>query len=162
MKTLKRNVRARFALLFAVLLVAVLLVALPSESRTSAAAAGASPKIDLYAQRVPDVNTNLLAAVTRQATPAQLAAIDNFKSSYGSQTTVRWNPFSGSPDVMTGFHTAPSADTPENTARAFISQNNSLFGTDAASLKLVSQQEALGGYMLRFQQQTGGVDVAGG
>ena len=88
--------------------------------------------------------------------------IDNFKSAYGAQTTVRWNPFSGSPDVMTGFHTAPSTETPENTAWAFVNQNNALFGTDAASLKLVSSQEALGGYLLRFQQQANGVDVVGG
>jgi Fungalysin metallopeptidase (M36) len=162
MKTLKRKFRARFAVLFAVLLVAALLVALPFRSRTRAAASGSSSKIDMYARRVPDVNTNLLAAVTRQATAAQLAVIDNFKSAYGTQTTVRWNPFSGSVDVMTGFHTAPSTETPENTARAFINQNNALFGADAASLKLISQQEALGGYLLRFQQQANGVDVAGG
>lgn len=162
MRTLKRKFRTRFTVVFAALLVAALVVALPFRSRSSAAAANASPKLDLYARRVPDVNTNLLAAVTRQATPAQLAAIDNFKSTYGAQTNVRWNPFSGSPAVMTGFHTQPSAETPENTARTFVNQNGALFGTDAASLKLVSQQEALGGYMLRFQQQANGVDVAGG
>src|SRR4051812_25767966 len=161
MKTLKRKFRTKFAVLFAVLLVAALLAALPFRSRTSAAA-NTSSKPDLYTRRVPDVNTNLLAAVTRQAAPAQLAAIDNFKSAYGAQTTVRWNPFSGSPDALTGFHTAPSAETPENTARAFVNQNTALFGVDATSLKLVSQQEALGGYLLRFQQQVNGVDVAGG
>ena len=65
MKTLKRKFRARFAMLFAVLLVAAMLVALPFRSRTRAAAGSTSSKIDLYARRVPDVNTNLLAAVTR-------------------------------------------------------------------------------------------------
>jgi hypothetical protein len=111
---------------------------------------------------VPDVNINLLATVTRQPNAAQLAALDNFKSSYGAQASLRWNPFSGSPDVMSGFHTQPSSDTPENTARSFINQNTSLFGVDAASLKLTSQQEALGGYLVRFQQQASGLDVAGG
>jgi hypothetical protein len=161
MKMLKRKFRTSATVLLAVFLVAALLMALPFGSRTSAAA-GTSAKFDLYAQRVPEVNTNLLAAVTRQATATQLAAIDSFKSTYGNQTSVRWNPFSGSPDAMTGFHTAPSSASPEDTARAFINQNAALFGVDAGALKLVSQKEALGGYLVRFQQQASGVDVAGG
>ena len=108
--------RPKITILTIAFLILALLAAIPSGSRTSAAGSTSS-KLDLYARRVPDVNTNLLAAVTRQATPAQLAAIENFKSSYGAQASVRWNPFAGSPDVMTGFHTQPSAETPENTAR---------------------------------------------
>jgi hypothetical protein len=161
MKTLKRKFRTGTTILLAVLLVAALLLALPNGARTSAAGSS-SARLDLYAQRVPDINTNLLAAVTRQATPAQLAALDSFKSAYGPQASVRWNPFSGSVDSMTGFHTAPSSDTPENVARAFVNQNSVLFGVDAAALKLLNQKEALGGYLLRFQQQANGVDVAGG
>jgi hypothetical protein len=59
MKTLKREIRTKFAVLFAVLLVAALLAALPFRSRTSAAA-NTSSKPDLYTRRVPDVNTNLI------------------------------------------------------------------------------------------------------
>jgi hypothetical protein len=160
-----KSLRPKFASLTAALLSVALLATLPNPFGAPAAAVAAAvstPKVDPYARRVPDVNVNLLAAVTRQPSPLQLAALDNFKSAYGAQTTARWNPFAGSPDVLTGFHTAPSSDTPENTARAFVAQNAALFGTDAASLKLVSQKEALGGYLLRFQQQANGVDVAGG
>ncbi|MDT5122632.1 MAG: hypothetical protein QOC96_2114 [Acidobacteriota bacterium] len=156
-----RSYRLKATILMAALLIIALLVAIPQRSRTRAAG-GTTSKLDLYTQRVPDINQNLLAAVTRQPTSAQLAAINNFKSSYGSQAAVRWDAFSGSPDAMTGFHTAPSSDTPENTARAFVNQNSALFGVDANSLKLVSQTEALGGYLLRFQQQSNGIDVSDG
>ncbi|HYJ47041.1 MAG TPA: hypothetical protein VEV81_10540, partial [Pyrinomonadaceae bacterium] len=151
--------RPKITIFLIAFLILALLAVSPRGLRSSAAGSSSSTssRLDLYARRVPDVNTNLLAAVTRQATPAQLAAIENFKSSYGAQASVRWNPFAGSPDVMTGFHTAPSADTPENTARAFINQNGALFGTDAASLKLISAQDGLGGHLLRFQQQANGL-----
>ena len=161
MRRLKR-VRSTFTSLLAALLITALLSFMPKSISQPAAAAKTTKVPDLYARRVPDVNSNLLASATRQPSAVQLSALDNFKSAYGSQTTARWNNFSGSIDVLTGFHTAPSASTPEATAREFVNQNSALFGTDAASLKLVSQKEALGGYLLRFQQQSAGVDVAGG
>lgn len=160
MRRLKR-LRSKATASVAVLLIAALLVVIPKGTGSKAEAAK-QPKLDLYAQRVPDVNMNLLARATRQPTAEQVAALDSFKSAYGTQATARWNEFSGSPDVLTGFHTAPSSDTAEGAARAFINQNRALFGVDAASLKLVSEKEALGGYLLRFQQQAGTVDVAGG
>ena len=61
-----------------------------------------------------------------------------------------------------GFHTPPNADTPENTARAFVTANSALFGVDQSALALVDQKEAFGGYLLRFQQRVGNLDVAGG
>lgn len=159
----RKNFRSLSAVALTLLLVVALLVVAPFKSSTRAAAGAASAaKLDLYSARVPDVNPNLLAAVTRQPTAGQLAAFDNLKSVYGAQTNVRWNAFSGSPDVLTNFHTAPSGDTPENVARAFVTNNSALFGVDVAALKLVSQQQALGGYLLRFQQLANGVDVAGG
>jgi hypothetical protein len=115
-----------------------------------------------YRATVPAVDANLLAAGLRNATAGQLAALDAFKSTYGSQATVRWNPFAGSPDVMMGFHTAPSGDTPENVARAFVAANQALFGVDVSSLALADQKEALGGYLLRFQQKAGNVEVLNG
>ncbi|HKP86519.1 MAG TPA: M36 family metallopeptidase [Blastocatellia bacterium] len=115
-----------------------------------------------YRATVPNVDTTLLTAGLRNATAGQLAALDGFKSTYGSQATVRWNPFAGSPDVMMGFHTAPSSDTPENVARAFVAANQTLFGVDASSLVLDDQKQALGGYLLRFQQKAGNVEVLNG
>lgn len=111
---------------------------------------------------VPNVDVNLSAAVTRTLGGAQQAAVQNFKASYGQGTTVRWNNFSGSPDVVMNFHTPPSNDTPENVARAFISANSSMLAIDSNALVLDWQKEALGGYIVRFQQQSGGLDVAGG
>ena len=159
MKTI--NFRTRIVILAAAIAAAALAASLPFGSPTSAAGASA-PKFDFYRRAVPNVDPNLLAATTRQPTGVQLAAADGLKSSYGQQLSVRWNAFSGSPDVLTNFHTAPSADTPENTARAFVSQNSALFGVSADSLALVDQKEAMGGYLLRFQQRVNGVDVAGG
>lgn len=126
------------------------------------AAAAAVPSVDLYARAVPNIDTNLTAAVTRQASAQQIAAADAFKGSNGSNAVVRWNNFSGSPDVMMGFHTPPSADTPENTARAFINANSGIFSIDSSSLVLDNIKEAMGGYLIRFKQVANGVDVAGG
>jgi hypothetical protein len=157
-----KNIRTQLTVFAAALLVAALAAALAPASRTSAAGKVASADAKMYRKAVPDVNPTLLAAPLRQPTGLQLAALDNLKSSYGQQLNLRWNPFSGSPDVVTDFHTPPSADTPESTARAFVNSNSALFGVSADSLALVDQKEALGGYLLRFQQRVNGVDVAGG
>ncbi len=121
--------------------------------------AGSKPAFDPYRAIAPNVDVNATAAGLRKATSAQLAAIDQFKSNYGNQTTVRWNSFAGSPDVIRGFHTAPSNDTPENVARSFVAANSTLFGVDPSSLVLVDQKQALGGYLVKFQQTAGGVAV---
>ena len=149
------------ALLAATVIAALVIAALPARARVGAPAKPAAP--DIYRKTAPDVDPNLLAAPLRQPTGAQLAALDDFKSAYGPRADVRWNPFSGTPDVMTGFHTAPAAGTPEAAARAFVDQNSALFGVGASSLALVSQKEALNGHqLLRFQQRAGGLEVAGG
>ncbi len=151
------------ALLAATVIAALVIAALPARARVGATARTPTTAPDIYRKPAPDVDPNLLAAPLRQPTGAQLAALDSFKSAYGPRADVRWNPFSGTPDVMTGFHTAPAAGTPEAAARAFVSQHSSLFGVAADSLVLVSQKEALNGHqLLRFQQRAGGIDVAGG
>lgn len=124
---------------------------------------GAGDKgIDPHRTAVPTIDVNATAAGLRQATAAQLSAIDQFKSTYGSGATIRWNSFAGSPDVIRGFHTGPSNDTPENVARSFVAANSTLFGVDPSSLVLGSQKEALGGYLVKFQQTAGGVNVLNG
>ncbi|HSK74011.1 MAG TPA: M36 family metallopeptidase [Pyrinomonadaceae bacterium] len=119
-------------------------------------------KLDIYQKKVPNIDVNLLSQATRQPSPLQLSAFAQFQGTYGNQATVRWNKFAGSPDVIMGFHTAPSSETPENTARAFIQNNAALFGVEPSALVLTEQQEGMGGYMLRFQQKFGNLDVAGG
>jgi hypothetical protein len=162
MKTdMLRNRKSQIAIFLVVLLVVTTFVVIPSPSRASGPQTSAV-NFDPYRRSVPNVDVNSLAAATRQPTSAQVAALDGFKGSYGEQAIVRWNPFAGSPDVMMGFHTAPSSDTPENTARAFVAANSNLFGVSAAQLRLVDEKQAFGGYLLRFQQAVGDVEVAGG
>jgi Zn-dependent metalloprotease len=147
--------------IFGVLLalpVVVALLAFPSLRSSGAGTSG----IDPYKGAVPNVDVNARAAALRKANSAQLAALDQFKSSYGSTASVRWNSFAGSPDVMMGFHTGPSNDTPENAARSFVAANSTLFGVDPSALKLIDQKEGMGGYMVKFQQNLGGVNVANG
>lgn len=125
--------------------------------------AGSGPAFDPNRiSAVPNVDVNATAAALRKATAAQLSAIDQFKSTYGGQATLRWNPFAGSPDVMMGFHTGPSSDSPENAARSFVAANSTLFGIDPSALVLVDQKEAMGGYLVKFKQQVGAVDVVNG
>lgn len=134
------------------------LVVLPGGSE----AANQPAEIDIYKKKVPNIDVNLLADALRMPSAAQINAIAQFESLYGDQVNVRWNKFAGSPDIMMGFHTAPSDDTPENTARAFVENNAALFGVSASALVLTSQTDALGGHLLRFQQKAGDLDVAGG
>ncbi|HTH51785.1 MAG TPA: M36 family metallopeptidase [Pyrinomonadaceae bacterium] len=160
MKKTSANYRSLIAIAVVLALIATSLCMLPTGGKTSAAAAPALP--DLYARAVPDIDVNLAAQVTRLATGQQQAAAENFKAAYGPAASVRWNNFSGSTDVVMNFHTAPSADTPENVARGFVNANSGLFGIDASSLVLERQTEALGGYLLRFKQVANGLDVANG
>jgi len=132
-------------------------VSLPRDSQATSA-----PSFDLYRKTVPNIDVNQLAQATRQPTTLQLNAFEQFKGVYGSRATVRWNKFTGSPDVISGFHTAPSSDTPENVARAFVQQNGALFGVEPSALALVEQKDALGGYLLRFQQKAGDLNVLHG
>src|SRR5215216_6653176 len=152
-----RQRRSRAIVLSIIPLVVAMLVFVPFTSRGAG-----SLNFNPYRTAVPSVDVNLMMAGLRNATSSQLAALDTFKSTYGSQATVRWNSFTGSPDVMMGFHTPASNDTPENVARAFVAANSQLFGVNASSLALADQKEALGGYLLRFQQKVGNVEVLNG
>lgn len=132
-------------------------VSLPRNSKASS-----SRNFDIYRKTVPNIDVNLLSQATRQITSLQQNAFEQFKSVHGNQATIRWNSFSGTPDVIMGFHTAPSSDTPENAARAFINNNAALFGVTPEALVLTEQKEGLGGYLLRFQQKAGNLDVLNG
>lgn len=118
--------------------------------------------VDLAKHGAPNIDVNATASAARKATSAQVNALNQFKSNYGNQASVRWNSFAGSPDVMMGFHTGASNDTPENAARTFVAANSALFGIDPRWLSLVDQKEAMGGYMVKFQQKAGGVNVVNG
>ena len=158
MRTIRKNIQGLG--LFAVLaVIAAILFALYP---TRVSEANSSNNAGLFKRPVPNVDVNLTATVTRLASAAQQQALNDFKSTYGDRVTVRWDNFAGSPDVIMGFHTAPSSDTPENTARAFIDSNSALFGVTSAALVLDDIKEGMGGYMLRFKQKIAGLEVAGG
>jgi hypothetical protein len=134
----------------------------------SAAASAVKPKdpMALYGRPAPNFDLNLSQglAAARRATEAQLAALETLKAnSGGSGATVRWNAFGGSPDVVMNFASAPFAGSPEDAGRAFIGQNAAAFGVaNPAELRLVRNQSALGGTLLRFQQTFNGIDVKDG
>jgi hypothetical protein len=154
----KRRYSTLGALLVLPLVIATTVVLPPQRSQ----GAGSTAKANPYRPNVPAVDVNATAAALRKASSVQLAALNQFKSNYGNQATVRWNAFAGSPDVISGFHTGPSNDSPENVARSFVAANSALFGVDPTSLVLADQKEALGGYLVRFQQNVGGVNVVNG
>ena len=158
MKNKKFRYRVIIAAAFVTVISAVSFMFIPA---TPSKAAN-SPSLSLNGRTVPNVDVNLTATVTRAATALQQQAADSFKATYGPKTTIRWNNFAGSPDVIMGFHTPASADTPENVARGFIQANSALLAVDASSLVLDDQKEGMGGYMLRFKQKSGDLDVANG
>lgn len=156
MKMKRRTYRVKLLVFASLLAVAI---SLTFTLRPSRGAGGA--KFDPTKFGAPNVDVNATSAAARKITSAQAGALNQFKANY-SNATVRWNSFTGSPDVMMGFHTGASNDTPENVARTFIAANSTLFGVDPTSLKLVDQKEAMGGYLVKFQQNVGGANVVNG
>src|SRR3954451_21849432 len=108
----RRGLRKHRSITFTLAAVVVALAALVASTGTGRA--GASPQLNFspYARRVPSVNTNLTTAGVRTPTALQQDALSRFKSEAGSRVNVRWNSFAGSPEILMGFHTAPSSDTP--------------------------------------------------
>jgi Zn-dependent metalloprotease len=131
-----------------------------------AAAANNDILAKIYQKPAPNFDLNESRALTnvRVATGEQLGALANLKTALNAPNmTARWNDFGGSPDVMYDFASAPHSGTPEEAARAFISQNASLFGvTDMNNFALFSNTPALGGHMLRFRQRFNGIPVHNG
>lgn len=165
-KTLKRKRIGRFAILVtAAAAILGAMVSLPFDR--SKAAPGASETVkELYKRPAPnfDLNASLHLPNVRQATSAQLDALNNLKTSVNSPNmTTRWNDFGGSPDVMYDFASQPYSGTPEEAARAFVMQNAGIFGvTESNNFRVFSSRNALGGYLVRFQQTFNGVAVENG
>ncbi|HZN08309.1 MAG TPA: hypothetical protein VFB65_16045, partial [Pyrinomonadaceae bacterium] len=165
-KTFRRNEVFRFAIsITAVAAILGALVSLPFD--TGKAAPGASEvAMELYKRSAPnfDLNASLHLPNVRQATSEQLAALNNLKTSINAPNmTTRWNDFGGSPDVMYDFASQPFSGTPEEAARAFVMQNQGLFGvTELNNFRVFSSRNALGGHLVRFQQTFNGVAVDNG
>jgi hypothetical protein len=158
-----------FLRLSAIILVIVLALTGASLQTPKVDASGAASTKDrtkLYTRPAPnfDLNTSRALKNLRQATSAQLDAAETLKASTNaSNMTLRWNDFGGSPDVVMNFASPASSGTPEEAGRAFLTANAPLFGiTNMADLRLVSNVQALGGHLLRFQQTFNGVDVRNG
>jgi Zn-dependent metalloprotease len=140
----------------------------PFCSTEAAAAAGGSNTAlgSLYkrSMRNYDLNAARNLQNLRQATGEQLAAAETLKNAANAQNMkIRWNEFGGSPDVIYDFASQPLSGTPEEAGRAFIAQNAALFGVSSPNdLVLFNQTRALGGYLLRFKQTFGGIDVKDG
>jgi hypothetical protein len=156
----------RAACAAAVCLVAAAILWQPLSSSKAASNTTLSAAEQLYRRPAPnyDLNTASGLANVRQATSAQIAAIDALKSSASAPNMqVRWNDFSGSPDAMYDFASPAFSGTPEEAGRAFLSQNAAAFGiSDAGDLRVFSQRAALGGYLIRFQQTFNGIPVQNG
>ncbi|MDT4968063.1 MAG: hypothetical protein QOJ64_2800, partial [Acidobacteriota bacterium] len=147
------------------LVIAFVLAALSVKPReTNAAGSAEAPKI--YMRPAPNFDLNISRRLknARKATPGQLQSLEAFKSGTGAgNLTVRWNDFGGSPDMLMNFAGPAYSGTPEEAGRAFLAANAGLFGiSNLADLRLVSNVQALGGYLLRFQQTFGGIDVRNG
>ena len=128
---------------------AMIFSALYFPNRSAEAASNPASSLSINKRAVPNVDVNLTATVTRQPNSEQQQALNQFKASFGNKASARWNNFSGSPDIIMGFHTAPSGDTPENVARAFVNNNAALFGVDASSLVLSDQKEGMAAFLAK-------------
>jgi hypothetical protein len=164
-KTLGKGI-FRFAIsLTAVVAILGAMISLPFD--TGKAAPGTSEVVkELYKRPAPnfDLNASLHLPNVRQATSAQLAALNNLKTLVNSPNmATRWNDFGGSPDVIYDFASQPYSGTPEEAARAFVMQNAGIFGvTELNNFRVFSSRNALGGHLVRFQQTFNGVAVENG
>ena len=164
-KTNRKEKMIRLAVVGLVWAFAITLYCLPW-TRTEAAAAAPRPIEQFNRRPVPNYDLNAARNLQnmRQATGAQLAAVQTLKTASSAQNMqVRWNTFGGSPDVMYDFASPAYPGTPEEAGRAFLTQNAAAFGiANINNLRLFSQTQALGGTLLRFQQTFGGIDVKDG
>jgi Fungalysin metallopeptidase (M36)/Fungalysin/Thermolysin Propeptide Motif len=148
----------------AVTAAAVLALALAAGPAALTAAAPVAPPDQLATPpRVAplDLNQRPGTLPARLLTPTLRAAVDRFTGEHPG-AVVRWDRFGGSPDVVYGFASAPSAAAPETAARDFLAAHADLFGAvDGATLVLDADRSkpALGGYLLRFNQVHRGVPI---
>lgn len=153
-------------IIFSIICVGMTVVLWNVGAKTEAAPTNADIVAKIYQKPAPNFDLNEMRALAgvRTATGEQLTALANLRAAVNAPNmTVRWSDFGGSPDVMYDFASAPHAGTPEEAARAFISQNAALFGvTDMNNFALFSNKEALGGHLLRFRQRFNGVPVHDG
>ena len=166
-KETRKNILKRLASALVVWAIVITGIILPFEKANAAVNnTNAGALTNLYRRSAPNFDLNLSRNLQnlRQATGAQLAALDTLKTQANAPNmTVRWNAFGGSPDVVYDFASAPLAGTPEEAGRAFLSQNAALFGiSDISSLRVFSQKNALGGHLIRFQQTFNGIPVKDG
>ena len=153
----QRSWTTRLALLAIISLASIAAIWTSAERSTSAAGGGPTANMpNIYAKPAPDYDLNLARGLqnVRQATGAQTQALTNLKAAVNAPNmTARWNDFGGSPDMLYDFASAPLPGTPEEAARAFLSQNAALFGINYQNdLRVFSARSALGGTLIRFQQ----------
>ncbi len=106
--------------------VAAIFAVLLMPFNTQKAAPNADPLAAIYQRPAPvfDLNVSRNIPNARAATAEQLSAITVFKNAVNAPNmTVRWNDFGGSPDVIYDFASPSYSGTPEQAARAFLSQN---------------------------------------
>ncbi|MBI4462844.1 MAG: M36 family metallopeptidase [Acidobacteria bacterium] len=110
-----------------------------------------------------DINARPGAVGLRVPSAAQQEALASFRNSYGTQVHARWDEFAGSIDAVWDFRTAAYSGSAADAARAFIAENQLLFGfTDLSGLQLTKATPALGGTLVRFDQMYQGLRVRGG
>jgi hypothetical protein len=164
-KRTSRGTAVKF-LIVAAICVGITIALWQRTATTEASSANADIMARIYQRPAPNFDLNETRALggVRVATGEQLSALANLKTATNAPNmTVRWSDFGGSPDVIYDFASAPSTATPEQAARAFISQNATLFGvSDLNSYTLFSDVPALGGHLLRFRQAFNGVPVHDG
>jgi Zn-dependent metalloprotease len=142
----------------------IAVLAVPFSDQKAATVTDPLAKINQRPAPIFDLNKVRGLADVRTATDAQIAALNNLKTSVNAPNmTFRWNNFGGSPDVMYDFASQPFDGTPEEAARSFISQNAGLFGVpNIGELTLFNDAAALGGHLLRFNQTFNGLPVQNG
>ena len=143
----------------ALLVWAILLTVLffPNGKAEAAASDNSAANLtNLYKRSAPDFDLNLAGNLQnfRQATGDQLNALASLKAaSNAPNMQVRWNEFGGSPDSMYDFASQSFPGTPEEVAKAFISNNAALFGvSDMSNLRVFSQKSALGEILFAFSK----------
>lgn len=116
---------------------------------------------DMDARQVEDFDVSAQVALDVAPKPSQIDAFEAFRESHPG-AVVRWDRSTGSVDMMYGFASEPSSDSPEAAAMDFITAHAGLLGvTDPGELDLdaLRSRPALGGHVLRFQQVHDGVPV---
>ena len=83
-------------------------------------------------------------------------AWDRFNSKFGNKWRIVWNPQTGLPQRIYGYHTGPGVSPPERISQEFLRAHRDFLGINIDELNVLRVDRLFGKNIVTFQQALGG------